>query len=370
MNEKQRPQDSLLNTIFEFISRVVYLNVLWILGTLAGGIIFGLYPATFSVFKLTHIWIKDPEKPVTLVTQFKIFYRQSFKTANQYGLLLTTLLGLSWLDLMFAYQNYFLSDALSWFGVLFTMVALLFTYISFAMWIYVPITVVYFPNFTFLESIKFALVSVLGTPLLTLKLLLILILSILVFSVFISITLFLGFSLPIYLWMKMAHKKYRTFFIVGETEHELFVNVKYITDKTSLIRFINEDEDSIPPLNDIEFIAQTFDHPHFNDILSTVILNRASETLSGFILAQTHEDTVQIQWFWISPKRPLEILSMKLFEIFLAQAKAQGMTRLEVQFPKNFTDYPFHWQKTFFVSQGFNKNAESILIYNMQKEEP
>ncbi len=358
----------LLNRTFEFISRLVYLNVLWLLGTLAGGIVFGLYPATFSVFYLTRQWLRDPDKALSLGQEFKQRYRFYFKKANQYGLLLTALLIISIIDLVFAYQNFFLSDTVTVFGVVFTMVALLFTYVTVALWIYVPLTVVYFPNFTFRESFKFSFISILGTPLLTVQLWIILLLSLVTFSILISVTLFIGFSLPIYVWMRVAHQKYRSFFIVKQSEHDVLMNIKYLPDKFALLRFLKDEEPEYEGIKESDFANQTYLHPDYDDVLSSVAFNRVDDGISGFVLVRSHEKTVTVQSLFTSRHRLLENLTGLFLEVLKTQALSLGFETLEFLRQDFFTGQPLHMQETYLLSQGFKIKNNRTLIYNFATE--
>ncbi|MEC0304686.1 DUF624 domain-containing protein, partial [Terribacillus saccharophilus] len=49
---------SSLYQLFEWITRFAYLNVLWILFTIAGGFIFGFFPSTIAMFTIIRDWLK------------------------------------------------------------------------------------------------------------------------------------------------------------------------------------------------------------------------------------------------------------------------------------------------------------------------
>ncbi|MGN8647430.1 YesL family protein [Gracilibacillus sp. HCP3S3_G5_1] len=70
-----------LYAIMEWITRIAYVNILWILFSILGLLIFGLAPATASMFTITRQWLKgNSDVPV-----FKTFwrsYRAHFIQAN------------------------------------------------------------------------------------------------------------------------------------------------------------------------------------------------------------------------------------------------------------------------------------------------
>lgn len=69
------------------ITRLAYLNLLWVVFTLLGVIIFGFMPATAAMFSVTRKWVMgEPETPI-----FKTFwktYREEFFKLNVYGIIL------------------------------------------------------------------------------------------------------------------------------------------------------------------------------------------------------------------------------------------------------------------------------------------
>lgn len=69
------------------ITRLAYLNLLWVVFTLLGLIIFGFMPATAAMFSVTRKWVLgEPDIPI-----FKTFwktYREEFFKLNVYGIIL------------------------------------------------------------------------------------------------------------------------------------------------------------------------------------------------------------------------------------------------------------------------------------------
>lgn len=77
------------NTLFaitEWITRLAYINILWLGFTLLGLIVFGLFPATIAMFTITRKWIMgDTDLPV--FTTFWQAYKQEFLKSNLFGLI-------------------------------------------------------------------------------------------------------------------------------------------------------------------------------------------------------------------------------------------------------------------------------------------
>jgi uncharacterized membrane protein YesL len=83
----------------EWVTRLAYLNLLWITFSLAGLLVFGIMPATTAMFTVTRKWImEDSDIPI-----FKTFfeaYKKEFKQANLFGLVLFSIFALFYLDFM------------------------------------------------------------------------------------------------------------------------------------------------------------------------------------------------------------------------------------------------------------------------------
>ncbi|WP_077624678.1 YesL family protein [Sediminibacillus massiliensis] len=89
--------------ITRWITRIAYLNFLWILFSMMGLLVFGVFPATIALFALCRKWINgEDELPV-----FRCFYqvfRHEFIKSNLLGLMLVTIGGIIYLDYLFLTQ--------------------------------------------------------------------------------------------------------------------------------------------------------------------------------------------------------------------------------------------------------------------------
>lgn len=75
---------SRLMGIMNWITLLLYLQLLWILFTAVGLIIGGIFPATFAVFGVTRKWIRD-QPDIPMFKTFLQLYKQAFGKANLIG---------------------------------------------------------------------------------------------------------------------------------------------------------------------------------------------------------------------------------------------------------------------------------------------
>lgn len=67
------------------ISRLAYMNLLWILFTLVGFGLFGIMPATVALFAVMRKWVIQKEE-FPLFSTFWQYYKEEFMKANGFGL--------------------------------------------------------------------------------------------------------------------------------------------------------------------------------------------------------------------------------------------------------------------------------------------
>ncbi|WP_088102786.1 YesL family protein [Halalkalibacter urbisdiaboli] len=86
-----------------WIARFAYVNVLWVLFTLMGLIIFGFMPATVAVFTITRKWVLgDYEIPV--YRTFWMEYKKEFVKSNVIGIVLMLLGIILYINFMFVQE--------------------------------------------------------------------------------------------------------------------------------------------------------------------------------------------------------------------------------------------------------------------------
>lgn len=88
----------------EYVMAIAYLNILWILFTLVGGVILGIHPATAAMFKSLKEW-RDDEADSVSFTNFKNDFKAQFKHANILGVFLNILIFMVAFNGMLVYTN-------------------------------------------------------------------------------------------------------------------------------------------------------------------------------------------------------------------------------------------------------------------------
>jgi len=95
---------SAIYAILEWITRFAYVNLLWILFIIAGGIIFGVYPSTIAMFGMVRDWLRgNPDLPV--FKTFWNYFKREFVKSNILGLFLNLIIVLIVLDLFYIQSN-------------------------------------------------------------------------------------------------------------------------------------------------------------------------------------------------------------------------------------------------------------------------
>lgn len=93
-------------SIFNFFDKVVnlaYVNLLWILFTLLGGIVFGIYPATTALLAIIRRWTVHRESMPVFKTFWEIYKTEFFKS-NVIGFFIMSIGAILLIDIMFFKQ--------------------------------------------------------------------------------------------------------------------------------------------------------------------------------------------------------------------------------------------------------------------------
>ncbi|KAB8131752.1 YesL family protein [Gracilibacillus oryzae] len=99
-----------VNKALEWIANVAYLNILWILFTLMGAVVLGVFPATAATFMVSKKWISG-DSDIPVFQTFWQTFRTSFKNANILGFIISLFGYILYLDFVFitvAPHNYVL----------------------------------------------------------------------------------------------------------------------------------------------------------------------------------------------------------------------------------------------------------------------
>lgn len=70
-----------------WLAKVMYLHILWVVFTLAGLVVFGITPATMALCSVVHKWY-DKDFDLPIFKHFYAAYKAQFKKSNILGLLL------------------------------------------------------------------------------------------------------------------------------------------------------------------------------------------------------------------------------------------------------------------------------------------
>src|SRR5699024_12757212 len=83
-----------------WIMRFAYVNFLWIIFTLAGLIIFGVFPATIAMFAIVRKWIRD-DTDIPVFKTFWLTYKKAVLNGNILGLALFIIGFILYVDFIF-----------------------------------------------------------------------------------------------------------------------------------------------------------------------------------------------------------------------------------------------------------------------------
>ncbi|RKL66917.1 hypothetical protein CR203_13895 [Salipaludibacillus neizhouensis] len=73
--------------ISDMVMKLAYLNILWFLGVLSGLVVFGIMPATVSLFSVIRGWILNDDE-MTIHKKFIETYKKDFFPSNILGLII------------------------------------------------------------------------------------------------------------------------------------------------------------------------------------------------------------------------------------------------------------------------------------------
>jgi uncharacterized membrane protein YesL len=146
-----------LYSIMEWITRFAYINVLWILFSLVGGIILGFFPSTIAMFAIVRDWLRgNTDLPV-----FKTFwgyFKKEFWKSNRLGLVIMAIVLLIGIDIWYIQIN--LNNLFTWISIplfAFMLLFLIFLFYIFPSFVHYDLKIV--------QLIKNALLIMLINPL-------------------------------------------------------------------------------------------------------------------------------------------------------------------------------------------------------------
>ncbi|TSB45499.1 YesL family protein [Alkalicoccobacillus porphyridii] len=187
-----------LQKIAEWITRLAYINLLWLGFTIAGLVIFTIFPATFAMFAVIRKWILG-ETDLPVFKTFLSYFKKDFISGNLIGLLITVIGLILYVDLQFLIT--FAGEgivAYFYYPVLFvTLVVALGTLFIF------PVYVHY--DLKRLQVIKTAFFLMAVNPILSILMVVALGTSAYAMLSFPATVVFFGASIPAYLIMRISY---------------------------------------------------------------------------------------------------------------------------------------------------------------------
>lgn len=93
-----------LMQVFEWIYRLLFLNILWLIFTIGGVIVFGLFPSTVSMFHITKEWLAG-NTDLPLFKTFFSKFKEEFLRSQLLGAILLVIGGLLYFDIQFFFQK-------------------------------------------------------------------------------------------------------------------------------------------------------------------------------------------------------------------------------------------------------------------------
>ncbi|WP_188454870.1 YesL family protein [Virgibacillus oceani] len=94
-------------SFLEWITRFAYVNLLWILFSLLGGIVLGFFPAAIAMFSIVRQWIKG-NTDIPIMKSFWEFYKADFWKSNRLGLFYAAIVVIITIDIFYIQVNHVL----------------------------------------------------------------------------------------------------------------------------------------------------------------------------------------------------------------------------------------------------------------------
>ena len=122
---------SSLDSVLQWITRIVMLNLLWFLFSVFGLFALGIFPATAAALGISKKWING-EQDIPVYKTFKKNYKEEFKPSNKVGWIFT-LIGLV---LFVNYRVIASEEKEFWVGTIFGFYFIVFLYIITVVWLF------------------------------------------------------------------------------------------------------------------------------------------------------------------------------------------------------------------------------------------
>lgn len=172
-----------LTNIGTWVANLFYLQLFWILYSIKGLLVLGIFPATFATVQVIYKWFEDKAADLSIHETFKTSYTESFKQANSVGYISLLVVGILYVDLRISnvfIQSIFLHTMLLFFS---------FAVLSVGMYLY---TVMSRYDYSVKHVFKQSFYVALATPINTLAAGVALVLAVALLSNYRFLTIFFG----------------------------------------------------------------------------------------------------------------------------------------------------------------------------------
>jgi len=188
----------------EKIYQLASVNILWILFSVLGLIIFGIGPATTAALSVIRGWIKQEEREGNMFQIFWRVYKESFVQANILWFILLLIGFVLYVDLYFIFRlDHFTAPLLLGIGVFMVILYVVVIIFSFPLLISLEINA--------LKSIKYALIYGLTSPILTLTL-----------SISLMMVQYISYHIPVaYLFFTVSVTSYLILVVIQRNSYKL-----------------------------------------------------------------------------------------------------------------------------------------------------
>ncbi|MFP7169538.1 YesL family protein [Terribacillus halophilus] len=89
-----------INKGLEWITRMAYVNILWLIFLLPGLVVFGVFPATAAMLTIIHQWLQG-KTDISIFGTFLETYKKEFINSNKLGYMFVLLGYILYLDFLF-----------------------------------------------------------------------------------------------------------------------------------------------------------------------------------------------------------------------------------------------------------------------------
>ncbi|MBS4197541.1 YesL family protein [Lederbergia citri] len=184
----------------DWIIRLIYVNFLWIIFILVGGVVFGIMPSTAALFSVMRKWMREEIDLPVFKTYWQGF-KQEFAKSNMIGLTLGILLLIFYID----YRVILISKGTSFQILALLLIIILFLFCLMCLYIF-PVFVSY--EMKLLNYFKYSFLFAFASPLSTIIMIVGLFFTGILAIIVPGLIVFFGASAPAFIIMASANRAF------------------------------------------------------------------------------------------------------------------------------------------------------------------